>query len=271
MFGEFPKAPKVSASTAKSTPKPEPTASPAHHRKRKHRAASAETAASPSPAAAAASPAATPAPTAAPSETPKPSKSRKGHGKRRHSTRAAESPEPSPQATAAPAPTATPAPTVAPTPESTSTPAPTVAPTPTAAPTPKGKKGRKSKHGKPTPTPDAGGLPQQADATPASPLSEPNPFVPTPAAPGPDVESEADHDAQERTKFNAVKAKALEDDSVLGLKEKMDTASSADEQAKASKVFYKALYNKMRNLDPSLKERIDRMQALTSKRLEENP
>ena len=106
-------------------------------------------------------------------------------------------------------------------------------------------------------------------------MSEPNPFVPPPGEPGntseTEVESSADRDAQERVRFNTVKAKALEDDKILAFKEKMDTASSEDEQAKASKVYYNALYEKIRKIDPLLKDRIDRMQAVTTKRLEQNP
>ena len=102
-------------------------------------------------------------------------------------------------------------------------------------------------------------------------MSEPNPFIPPAVEPPKGDESLADRDAQERVQFNEVKSKALEDDKILALKEKMDTANSAEEQASASKVFYKALYGKMRELDPSLKDRIDRMQALTTKRLEQSP
>ena len=63
--------------------------------------------------------------------------------------------------------------------------------------------------------------------------------------------------------------KALEDNHVRSLQEKADSASGEEEQHKASKAYYKAMYEKMRSLDESLKNRIDRMEAATLRRLDE--
>ena len=68
-------------------------------------------------------------------------------------------------------------------------------------------------------------------------------------------------------RFRDVKAKALADPHVKELQEKSDNAAEGDEQQKASREYYRALFNKMRRLDPSLKERIDRTEAATLRRL----
>lgn len=96
------------------------------------------------------------------------------------------------------------------------------------------------------------------------------PFIPAPEAahptPAPDL---AAQDASERARLREIKAKALEDKHVRSLQEKADNASNDDDQRKASKAYYKALYGRMRSLDESLKPRIDRMEAATLKRLDE--
>ena len=85
----------------------------------------------------------------------------------------------------------------------------------------------------------------------------------------PKFEDLAAQDASERARLSEIQTKALEDKQVRSLQEKADNAASDDEQAKASKQYYKALYNKMRKLDESLKNRIDRIESATMKRLEQ--
>ncbi|SRR5579862_2422534 len=238
MFGSYP-----TVTPYRKSPAATPTPTPRHKSKKQ-------------------APTVTPTPTPTPEESPTAAKSRKSrHRKHKPAAEPSETPEASPSASPAPAPSGTPKPSPTPTPAPKPTPSPK--PSPKPSPTPRARKGHKSAQASPTPTPS----PEKTEAP--SPLNVANPFVPG-ESPS-ESESAADKDAQERAHFNDIKTKALEDDKVLALKEKMDTAGSAEEQAKASKVYYNALYDKMRKLDPALKERIDRMQALTSKRLEQTP
>jgi len=237
IFGSYPKV--TPFKTQPATPAPSSTP----HHKGRHGRSTAEA----TPSATAAAPGASVTPSPAEDE----STSRKyRHRRHRRGTQPAASPEPSASPNAP-------------------TPAASAAP----APTPKMKRGRRgSKPAEASPSPSPTPPPAKAEASPpSSPLNVQNPFVPTTGEPGKEAESAIDRDAQERTHYNEIRAKALEDDKVLALKEKMDTASSEEEQAKASKVYYDALYEKMRKLDPALKDRIDRMQAVTSKRLEQTP
>ena len=209
-----------------------PTSAPTPKSSRRHKAVS-EAAGSVSP-----SPVADATPVAAP--TPK--KRKKSHSR----TEAAQTPEASPEVSATPE--------------------------PTAARTRSHGRHRHG-HGAPTPQPsetpvaNGGGKPA-GEAGTHSPLNEQNPFVPTPGASPKKEVSLADQDANERAQYNDVKAKAMGDKKVQELKSKADGAESPEETRKASRVYYKALYGKMREMDGSLKERIDRMETMTLKRLE---
>ena len=75
-------------------------------------------------------------------------------------------------------------------------------------------------------------------------------------------------DAQEKIRYNETRSKALTDPEVLKLQEKTDTAVG-DDQKTASKAYYKALFDKIRSLDPSLKERVDRTEASNLRRIEQ--
>jgi hypothetical protein len=55
---------------------------------------------------------------------------------------------------------------------------------------------------------------------------------------------------------------------VISLQSKADAASEPDAQLKATKAYYKALYGKMREVNPSMKDRIDRTEAAAMRRLE---
>src|SRR5438132_22984 len=73
---------------------------------------------------------------------------------------------------------------------------------------------------------------------------------------------------QETARFQQAKAKALADKRIKDLQEKADSAPNEDAQQKASKAYYKALYDRMRKIDPGLKDRIDRTENATMKQME---
>lgn len=76
-------------------------------------------------------------------------------------------------------------------------------------------------------------------------------------------------EAQEKWKYDETRKKALEDEEVRKLKEKANTAPNEEEGRRALRAYNKALFNKMRSLDPSIKDRIDAMEAGVMKRLGE--
>jgi hypothetical protein len=80
-------------------------------------------------------------------------------------------------------------------------------------------------------------------------------------------EGGADPETVERTKFADAKRKAAEDPEVNALKEKADNAGSEDEARKALRDYNRALFQKMRKLEPSIKERIDATEAAIMRRL----
>jgi hypothetical protein len=104
-------------------------------------------------------------------------------------------------------------------------------------------------------------------------MNEQVPFIPTPETPAaqapqvPSASAIAAQEAQEKARYRQVRAKALEDPNVLSLQDKADTAPNEDEQKAASKSYYKALFDKMREIEPSLKDRIDRTEAATLRRI----
>jgi len=77
-------------------------------------------------------------------------------------------------------------------------------------------------------------------------------------------------EAREKVHYRSVRAKALEDSQIRQLQDKADNAPSDAEQKAASIEYYHALYDKMRELDPSLKDRIDLTEAATMRRLEKS-
>jgi len=156
-------------------------------------------------------------------------------------------------------------------------------PTPTPSPSPKPKP--KTKRPAPTPADAALVSPDSTPQTTPPPRPRPTPKVTasnsedqlsnqvpfvgteneTPVSMVPDPADEA----AEKAKYKTVRSQALEDSRILKLQDKSDSATTASEQKTASKAYYKALFNKMRELDPSLKERIDRMESATIKRIDE--
>jgi hypothetical protein len=61
----------------------------------------------------------------------------------------------------------------------------------------------------------------------------------------------------------------LEDDKVQELKQKSDAAFGDEEGRKAMRAYNKALFRKMRSIDPSIKERADATEAAIMRRLGE--
>ena len=85
----------------------------------------------------------------------------------------------------------------------------------------------------------------------------------------PEPPADADPETLEKWKYDQAKATAQQDGEVLALKEKADGAPSDDEARKALRAYNKALFARMRKADPSIKERVDRMETAVLKRLEE--
>jgi len=100
------------------------------------------------------------------------------------------------------------------------------------------------------------------------------PFVPTEeksaGAPA-ETKSPLEQEAAEASQFQAAKAKALADKRVQELQAAADSATGDDAKT-ASRRYYKALFSKMREIDPSVTDRINRTEAATLRRVEqENP
>jgi hypothetical protein len=96
------------------------------------------------------------------------------------------------------------------------------------------------------------------------------PFVPAPEAPvAPVVETKTpqEEEAESAGRFQAAKAKALQDQHLQDLQSKADSATG-DDAKNAMRRYYRALYEKMREIDPTIKDRVDRTEAATMRRVE---
>lgn len=194
----------------------------------------------------AAAPAVSPAPASANEENIPPQKAAP-------TSKVTPAPKASPTAKPSPAPKASATPKTSPTPKASPTPKrkPTPMPAPAATLSPK----PKSKAGKQTPN-----------------LRGDIPFVPensvsAESKPAPELSSLLEQDAKDRARLREVKSAALDDGQVKALKDKADAASDSDQRA-TSKEYYKALYEKMRSLEPALKDRIDRMENVMMRRID---
>jgi hypothetical protein len=114
---------------------------------------------------------------------------------------------------------------------------------------------------KPKSTPEP--KPKASPEPKATPKPKTTPGSKTASTPGADAET------TEREKFAEAKRKAIEDPAVVELKNKADNAAEGDEAHKALRAYNKALFNKMRKIDPSIKERIDGTESAVMKRLGE--
>ncbi len=104
------------------------------------------------------------------------------------------------------------------------------------------------------PTPEtATPKPAQADRKATPKKVSPPPAI---ATPRPRVAAESA--ASREAKFRNVETRANEDPTVRDLKLRIHGARTDEEQTAAFQEFRRALFQKMRDLDPSLKDRIDR-------------
>jgi hypothetical protein len=81
--------------------------------------------------------------------------------------------------------------------------------------------------------------------------------------------ADADPEVKEKFRFDKAKARAMDDPQVQSLKAKADDAATEEDSRKALRAYNTALFEKMRKIDGSLSERIDRMEAAMLKRLNE--
>ncbi len=88
------------------------------------------------------------------------------------------------------------------------------------------------------------------------------------SAPPPAAGDGADSETIERNKFAEARRKAGEDPEIVALKDKADSAASEEEARQALRAYNKALYQKMRKLDSSIKDRIDATEAAIMRRLD---
>ena len=114
----------------------------------------------------------------------------------------------------------------------------------------------------PTPAPATSKLkkPAKTDRLAARKKSPPLPAPapkPVAARPRPKAESEAVRVA----KLRSAEARAFEDPAVRDLKKKIYGAKTDEEQSAAYREYRRGLYRKMRELEPSVKDRIDAAEA----------
>jgi hypothetical protein len=133
----------------------------------------------------------------------------------------------------------------------------TPAPKPTVAPTP------------PPPEPTPAKEEDTGDKNPG--MTNDVPFVPA-ATPPPSDTAQAplsveDQEAKDKARYHEIKAQALEDKEIKALKEKADNATSDDAEHEAELQYNKALFRKLRAMDPSISDYIDRMEKATMKRI----
>ena len=79
----------------------------------------------------------------------------------------------------------------------------------------------------------------------------------------------AETEAAEKQKYDQAKAKAAADPKVKELRGKADTAPSEEESRKALRAYNKEMFKRMKEIDPSIKEHVDRMEDAVMKRLGE--
>jgi len=84
------------------------------------------------------------------------------------------------------------------------------------------------------------------------------------AAPAPKTDLAGLDDA---TKFKLVRAKAMEDPQLKELKVKADSELDEAEAQKAGAAYNRALFRKIREIEPSLDGYVDRVEGAMSKRL----
>ena len=76
-----------------------------------------------------------------------------------------------------------------------------------------------------------------------------------------------DAEVVEKQKYEQAKAKAVADAKVQELRGKADLATSEEESRKALRAYNKAMFKRMKEIDPSIKDHVDRMEAAVMSRL----
>lgn len=198
---------------------------------------------------------AVPTRTESPTPTPKP--------------KAKTKPKPKPKSTPKPEPddSATPKPAAEEkaTPEETAPPksTPTPKPTPKPAPTPKPTAEPKS-----TPTPEPK---PTASAQPESTFNDAPAFVPeadaTPSGPAVEDILSEEYQKMMQKRYDSIKAKATSDEKIAALKTAAESAPPEQEKD-ALTSYYKALFDRMRELDPEMGTRVDRIEKATLSRIQ---
>lgn len=79
----------------------------------------------------------------------------------------------------------------------------------------------------------------------------------------------ADAEVVEKQKYDQAKAKAVADPKLQELRGKADLATSDEESRKALRAYNKAMFKRMKEIDPSITDHVDRMEAAVLKRLGE--
>jgi len=79
----------------------------------------------------------------------------------------------------------------------------------------------------------------------------------------------ADPDTKEEYRFEVAKSKALEDPEVKRLKDKADLASTDEESRVALRAYNRALFEKIRKLDPGVSDYANQIEKAMLKRLGE--
>lgn len=163
----------------------------------------------------------------------------------------------------------------------------------TPAPAPASTPRRWKRPAKATPAPEPEDKPEEKPSAPAKPEAAPEQPENKPA-PEPPKESKrpskgnkptpppvrtkeqaalekaqagGDADAIEKAKYNEVKSRAETDPKIHELKEKADNSPTEEEGRKNQRAYNKALFGKMRSLEPDLKPRIDRVEAAVLRQL----
>ena len=118
-----------------------------------------------------------------------------------------------------------------------------------------------------------------SDSTPPPNTDEtPKPSTPKPIKPKkvgdkaqnfPPTTDNADAEEVERQKYDQAKAKAVADPKVQELRGKADGAASEEESRKALRDYNKAMFKRMKEIDPSIKTHVERMEAAVMSRLGE--
>jgi len=98
------------------------------------------------------------------------------------------------------------------------------------------------------------------------------PFVPSPtpeqpSAPVVETKTPEEQEADITSHFETAKTQAMQDQEILKLQRDADAATGKDGKTVIRK-YYHALYDKMRDIDPTIKDRIDRTEAATMRRVD---